>query len=283
MEFLSLLNASLRTVDDLTPLVIVPALAALANVSELERVARFHGGHVGVAFGIPFPIADLWTFVNTPTSGVVGVPFESTAPHHLAAVIVALVIGSAVAGVVSAGYLGSIHEYLVSSRYDFVANAKRYAVPLVGFYLSLLAIGGGSVLFAAEIGASPGLLLLAIPLTLLIGYLLYATPFLVVTEGLSLVPAARRSVSLATDGGVYVEYFLKYALTVAAISILTTPIVVMGGLGVAVIATIAVAPVGLAFNVSTVWFLAELGPGADPNRAWTAGDRPRSSATELDV
>ena len=52
-----------------------------------------------------------------------------------------------------------------------------------------------------------------------VAYLFFATPYLLVTEGLSLVPALSKSLDLATSDEQFLFFFLQYVLVSAAVSV----------------------------------------------------------------
>jgi len=260
VRFIALLAASWnRARDDLLPLAVVPAIAALANVGEFRSVAAGSDLHFGVTFGFPFPIADLWTFVETPTD-----PYLDPG----IGLAVGVVVGSVLLGVVSSAYVGSIHEYLTTGTWNARANAEAYAGRFVGYYL--LVFGGAFLVVSGLAGSSGGgsLVALGFLALLVLGYLFYATPFLFVVEDAGLGEAFARSAGLAVDGGDYLAFFAKYALAVGVVSVPVTAVVVNGGVVAATVAAVLLAPLGLTFTVATVWFLTSLAGGPRPREHW---------------
>lgn len=103
---------------------------------------------------------------------------------------------------------------------------------------------------------------------LVVAYLFYAAPYLVVAADVGLVEGFRRSFVLATEGGAYFEFFVKYVLAVAVVSLAATPLVVNLGVPGAVVGALLVALPALTLNVATMLFVRSLiGGSASPSQS----------------
>jgi hypothetical protein len=109
---------------------------------------------------------------------------------------------------------------------------------------------------------------------LVAAYLFYATPYLVVLRDAGVVDAARQSYALATRGGPYAAFAAGFALFVLAVSPVATGLVVnlpVVGLPVGILGG---SYLGLAANVATMRFLADLDPGASVAVSWEPSETP---------
>ncbi len=189
-----------------------------------------------------------------------------------------------VESVLSAGYLGSVRDAIETGDYDFARNAKEYFVPLFGYtvlvWVVLLLSFGVGVVF-------PPLLFVALPVLLVLSYLFYGVPFLVVVDDCSLGEALRRSNKLARGGSntdtTYASFGVGYLVFVFVGSIVGTLFINLGVLGV-VVGAVASAPVALALTVATVEFFidvrrssSESGPIVSAPTDGTTGERPTDS------
>ena len=66
MRFGSLLSDALSDARRLLPLALVPLAATLARWSDVVAVATDTDRRLSLRFGLPHPIADLWTFIDPP-------------------------------------------------------------------------------------------------------------------------------------------------------------------------------------------------------------------------
>jgi len=254
-SFTTRLNDGLQQALDSSALAAIPLVLPLLNTDALRAVLAYDGVHIGFRFGIPSSVLTVWTFVKPPSQGVTiepGVPVDGGL-LVFATIPVIVVVRAAFA----AGYFGSIGTLVTTDRYDFWENVRALFAP----FLVLTALPVLVTLPLALVGAaSPALLLLAFPVFLLLAYLFYATPYLVVLRGTGLLDAARASYELATDGGAYLSYFLGFGLFVLVVSPIASAIVVnVPGLGL-LFGLVAGAVLGLAGNVATMRFVAEIDP-----------------------
>lgn len=255
-----------QAIGSLTALAVVPLVTALLSVGNVLRVVGAEVDfHAGIQFGLPAPIVDVWAFVSLPNPAIdlVGPSSGLVAPFGVAAVAVV------VQGVLAAGYLGSVREGLATGSYGFLANVRRYLVPILAYTaipgllgVALLAASSGAIT-ATEVGdtLAPVVVLLAV-IALPVGYLVFATPYLVVLRDCGLVEALRASVGHALSSGAYVRYAIGYALVVGGLSVPTTLLVVNARLVGVLVGTVAAAPIGLAATVATTRFLADLDDAA---------------------
>lgn len=262
VQFTALLEAAWSR-ERLRPLAVVPFLVSFAYVDNLRRLGRIDGTHFGVSFGFPQPVTTVWTFVNVPQHGS-GVNLPS--PHE----IVLFPVVAVLLGVIGAGYLGSIDAGL-DGPYDFPDAVRAYAVPLVGFEFLRLAVV--AVLGVVALVSLPLVLPLLVVL-LVVAYLFYAAPYLVVAADVGLVDGFRRSFALAADGGPYLEFFVKYLLAVAVVSLAATPLVVNLGLPGAIIGALLLALPALTLNVATMLFVRSLVVGQPSSDRTLVGPNP---------
>jgi hypothetical protein len=156
------------------------------------------------------------------------------------------------------GLSRNVHDAIETGDYDFARNTKEYFRPLLGYtalvwVVLLLSFGVGAVF--------PPLLFVALPMLLVLNYLFYGVPFLVVVDDRSLGKALRRSNRLArgesnTDT-TYASFGIGYLVFVFVASIVGTLFINLGILGVVVSAVVS-APVALALTVATVEFFIDV-------------------------
>lgn len=246
----ALLSHAAARLDDLLPLAGVPLVLGLLSVDNFRRVA-LEGQHFGVKFGLPIPVTTGWAFLSLPTRGE-GVYLSPADPANFVSVAAVVAAWSAILG---AGYLGSIHRHLAGAERAFVADVRRYALPLFGFQV-LVFLGVAVVVGIAVVGVP--FLLLGISGLLVAGYLLWATPYLVVAAGLDLREALSESYERAVAGGEYAAFFGQYLVAVAAISLVATPVFVNLGVAGGLAAVVVFAPVGLVFDTAAMAFVRAL-------------------------
>ena len=97
-----------------------------------------------------------------------------------------------------------------------------------------------------------------VPAFLVLSYLFYATPYLLVVADAPVGEALGRSYEWALAGGPYFAYGVAYLLFVAAVSAAGTVVVVnLGAVGI-LLGAVASAPVALALTFATTEFVAEM-------------------------
>lgn len=268
------------------PLAGIPILLALFNTNKLLAVLRFDGGHIGFKFGLPVSVVTVWEFVSVPNSGVsvnTGVPVEAL-PIAIVTVPVLLLVQA----VLTAGYFGSIRNTLYGEPYEFIPNSKRYFVPFViitGIPTLLLLPFAAGVIGSGALGGGFGgpsvvLLLLGVVGFVILGYLFYPVPYLVVLQQTGVVVAARRSYTLATQSGPYFAYTAGFVLFVLAVSPIFTVLVVnipVIGLPVGIIAG---GVLGLAVNSMTMRFISDIDFDSTNPLSWNTETESQSDHPE---
>lgn len=229
----------------------VPMLTTLLRFDEARKVLAAAGFNVGLTLGFPLPVSTGWKFVSTSFGGGATVSGPTTA-----AGATTFVVGFLLQGVLTAGYLGGLWDGFRGVDRSFAANVRRYLLPFVGFGLLLTALFVPPVLVTLA-GAPVGpVVVLWIVVTLVVSYLFYGAPYLIVVEDHGLLAALSRSLSLASTGP-YARFAVGYAAVVLAVSLPATAVVANTGvLGVAV-AVLVLAPVGLVFDAATLRFVAD--------------------------
>jgi hypothetical protein len=272
--FLTRLSSGLHRAGEHLPLAVVPVVFALLNTRKLLAVATFEGAHVGFKLGLPLSVVTVWEFVSVPTDGLAvypGLPVDRL-PAALATVPALLGVQAAVL----AGYFGSLRSALDGEAYRFLRNSRRYFLPFVVVtavpLLVLLPVAAGVLGLGAATGGLAGpaglVVLVAVVGFAVAGYLLYATPYLLVLRDGGLLDAARRSFALAVGGGPHFAYTLGYVAFVVIVSPVATGVVVnvpVVGLPVGILAG---GVLGLAANLTTMRFVADLDPGSSVAANW---------------
>lgn len=238
-------------------LAVVPFVTALLQTNKILEVLAHRGFSIGVSLGIPLPVTTVWTFVSVPSSGT-----TFSAPNTVAGV--GLVgVGFLVVGILTAGYLGSLRHAMVGAEWNFLASVRRHLRPFLGFGVLLVALFVPPLAMALA-GPPARLLLFAwVPLLFVVGYLVYAAPYLIVLEADGLVSALTRSVRLTTTEAAAFRYAVGYALLVAVVSLPATVLTVNLGLAGVLVGAAALAPVGLVFDAMTLRFVDDLRSSGD--------------------
>lgn len=246
------------------PLAGIPILFALFNTDKLLAILRFDGAHIGFKFGLPVSVVTVWQFVSVPNSGVnvnTGLPIELL-PIPIVTIPALLVVQA----VLTAGYFGSIRNSLYGQPYAFVLNCKRYFIPFLIVTsiptLLLLPLAAGVIGTSAVTGGFGGttfvILLVALIGFVILGYLFYPVPYLIVLHQTGVVSAAQRSYALATQGGPYVTYTAGFALFVLGVSPIATALVVNVPVIGPALGIIGGGVLGLAANIMTMRFIADI-------------------------
>lgn len=295
--------------EALLPFALVPLAFSLLNVENVRRTLDPGGATINLAFEFPSPLIHLWSLADPPppapdpiqvgeagpgTTG--GDPFDATRPgaggqpagseHTLEVPLYGDVpleaIGPELAGwlglvlagsivlyaVVAAGYLGGIDRRLRDERGSILESVVRYTPSLLGYY-ALLFTAFAVALVPALVAGLAGLVVV-FPLFLLVGYLFYAAPFLIVVDDATLLESLRRSSEFAVGGGAYLAFAVWHVLFAVVASVPLSFVVSLGGVvGLAIAAPVAAA-VGLLLTAATVSLVQEL-------VAWEAGGSSRSS------
>ncbi|MGB9963408.1 hypothetical protein [Halobacterium sp. CBA1126] len=227
----SLLGRATRVAGRAAPYAVVPALLTVLAFENVLATAAAGGLGVSVKLSLPTAVPTLWTVFDPPATGL-----SFVTPTPLAALPVYL----AVDAVLTAGYLGGIHDAARDASPDFAASVAAYALPVLGVrVVEFLTVGAFGFLLVA--GGNVLVAFVAFPLVLFAGYLLWGAPFLVVARDRGTVDALAESVSLALDGGRYLRFSALFAVGVAAVSVFVSPLLTAGGLGTIVLLAVLAA------------------------------------------
>jgi hypothetical protein len=250
-------------------LALVPLVAALTAVGKFERAARADTT-MQINFGLPSPVAGLWTFLNAPASG--GVTVFGYAPGAVQRQPELLVQGLsfgagalALLGVLTALYLGAIDDELAGRSTDHLDNLRQHAPVTLAFvalqFLGILALlAAGFLLSGLAVGAggvTAGAAVLLVPAILggFVGiYLLTPGVYVGVARDLGPVAAFRDGLSLALTAD-YLLFAVAHAGTVAAASVVLSAVGYSGGLASLLLVAVVAAPVGLVLNAATMAFV----------------------------
>jgi hypothetical protein len=231
-------DASVRV----APYALVPFALSLLAFQKVRAATDPSSVSVNVKFPLPADVATLWTLVDAPTQGV-----AVTTPVPFLFVPVFLAVEAAVV----AGFLGGVGDAVRGETPDFAAAAADHWLSILGVRVVQFVLFVG--LGLALVGAGPLGLLLAFPVILLLGYMLWAAPYLVVLRDLDALTALAASWSLASDGGRYLSFSLAYLLVGAVASALLSPLVSSAGiLGVLVGAAIVAYPAVVASAAAAI-------------------------------
>ncbi|WP_436346587.1 hypothetical protein [Natronorubrum sp. FCH18a] len=303
--------------DDLRPFVLVPFVLSVFEFESVRRTLDSGRSDfsINVEFALPTPLLDLWSFVDPPdpasaervpepavgpgdgprhteptgstgsgtTDVTIETPFETVVlplePVDGATVAwlgVALVLYAVTAAVIAAGYLGGIDRRLRGEPAAIVPCIVRYTPALLLYYLVLFAAFAGLVPFLV---AAPLLVLFVIPLVIVLGYLFYAVPFLMVVDDAEFLEAFRRSAQFALEGGPYATFALGHVAVAVLVSIGLSMVVSTGGIASVAIALVVAAPLAFVLTAATVSLVQEL-VGVDGFEETT--DRPRTGSNPDD-
>lgn len=241
---------------DLWAYAVVPLLLAALNWNKIHDVLTDPSDvRVGVSFALPVPVSDPWSFVSTPTNGVeVAGGTDVVGAAVLAGILV-------LQGPLLAAYLGGLRHRLADDGLGWAGALRRYWLRLLGFTAVLLAMNFPPALFvvAGIAGnAVPILVLLWLVVLVVLGYLFYAAPYLVVLHDVGLLRALSWSVSTALGEDRYLRYALAYLGVVIVLSIPATLIVTNVPILGILLGVVGFAPIGLLFDTTTLLFVADL-------------------------
>lgn len=267
MQYGALLSEAASYAGRLAALSVVPLLASLARWRDVVALGSRTGSEIGIKLSLPHPIADLWTFVDAPRRGRNGLHVDVPAgmdPELSATLLLAVALYAVGIGLLMAGYVGSVDEFLRRGRYDFLANVRRFGARMVGFQAVVYAYLLVLVVVALD---STVLVVVGLVVGFLAWALLYLAPFLVVVEDRPLGDAFRRSHELVTSRGEPIAFLLLYAAVVLLGSL---PVSLLANLDLpgVLVAAILASVVGHLLTVLTVLFARRLvEPDALSNRA----------------
>ncbi|MFB6361228.1 MAG: hypothetical protein ABEH59_07880 [Halobacteriales archaeon] len=249
------------------PLAAVPLFLTVLNTDKISRILAFDGNHFGLRLGLPAGVVNLWQFVSIPNESVsIGIGTPESTPLAVVLIPGFLVLKAGLA----AGYFGSVRRTLETDRIDFFGSAREHFLPFLFYtlipFLVILPLyvvreGGG-------INAVGPAVIVLIPIVIIAAYLFYATPYLVVLRETDLLSALRGSYDLAVTGGPYFRYALGFAGLVLLLSIPMTAVVVNLRLIGIVLGLVVTAPVGLACNIATMRFIADIDSESPTLQSW---------------
>lgn len=229
----SLLSRAARVAGRVAPYAVVPFALSLLAVEKVQSAASSAGFSVNLKFALPADVATLWTLVDPVPAGV-----TVNTPVPLVVVPVFLVVQA----VVVAGFLGGIRDAYRGEEHDFAAAAGAHWLSMLGVEVAqfVVFVGIGSLAVA---GGGFAAALVAFPALLVLGYLFWGAPYLVVLRDSDAVTAFAESAELASAGGRYLQFSVGYAVAVAAGSVIVSPLVsTTGVVGIVVGAALVAYP-----------------------------------------
>lgn len=236
---MALLDDAATTARSVPHLAVLPAIATLLAYENVVKTASAGPGG-GMKFPMPAALPDLWTFVSVPNTGR---SFELGVPLLLAPVFFVL------QAALVAGYLGSIDTVLEAEIPDFAKHVAANTLPVLGVQIVVFALSVASFGFAFVGGMA--LAPLSVLLGLVVGYLLWAAPILVIVRDHGVGEALVASASHAPNGGRYSAFTAGYLVAGIVVSLLLSTLV-RGRPLLLVLATIVLAYPLLIVSVATV-------------------------------
>ncbi|TSD15849.1 hypothetical protein DP107_01305 [Haloglomus irregulare] len=238
-------------------LALVPLLAGLTSTGQFERAARADTAFQ-VNFGLPAPVAGLWTFLNAPSRDgltAFGTPLGTVRdqPELLATAVLVAVVGLLLVGLLTAVYLGAIDDVLAGRGTDHRDNLRRHA-PVTLAFAALELLGIVAVAFGVLGAGRPRAPVLLVPVflgALVALYLLTPGVYVGVAADLAPLAAFRHGLDIALTGA-YLLFALAHAAVVAAVSVPLSALAFSAGLPSLLLGALAAAPAGLALNAATM-------------------------------
>lgn len=251
VNLIALLSRAREYFGSLLPLAVVPLVLAAVSVEKFRRIAASNADfRFGVSFGFPTTVSTSWDLLSLPNAAP-GLNLPTRSVETTALAMLAAAVFSALLG---AGYLGSVRRELAGVERAFATDVRTYFAPLLGFELvnlTLVLAAVATALVALPLSLAFVLLLFAF------AYLFYATPYLVVVEGIDLPAALRRSYGYATSSRGYASFFVQYLVAVGLVSVVATPLFT-NSVPAAALGVVVLAPVALLFDTATMLFVRDL-------------------------
>lgn len=246
----ALLKEAGDQLDGLLVFALVPFALSLANPTNLRKVADSGADfRLGVSFGFPTTVATSWNFLSLPADGV----SPTVPPDALVSFLPVAGGGTLLMAVLGTVYLGAMERELAGHSHDPLADLRTYLRSMVGFeLLRLVCVLAVALAASVSVALAVGMLVFGLVLV----YLFYPVPYLIVLTGSSLRKALGRSYAETSAGGAYGSFFLRYAFAVAAVSVVATPLFTTNTLG-AILGAAFLAPVCVLFNGATLAFVRE--------------------------
>ncbi|GGL44693.1 hypothetical protein GCM10009037_30130 [Halarchaeum grantii] len=207
----------------------------------------------GVTFSFPSGLPTLWSFVQAN-----GITLSGPGGLALATWLPLAAVGLLVSAVLEAAFVGGISNRVDGEDASLAANARRYGPRMVGVNLVRFAV----VLVALPFALLGPLVLLPV---LVLGYLTYGLPFVLVVEDVGVGAALSRSVSDAVAGGAYARFGVAYLLAMLVPSFVLTVVVYGSGLlGVVLGAALVAVPAVFVVAYGVLVFRALASPNGAP-------------------
>lgn len=250
---MALLHDATETASSVAWLMVLPALSTFLSFQKLTETAATR---LGGSFRLPMPAAlpDLWTFVSVPDTGIsltLGVPLAFAAVFFVQHT-----------GLV-AGYVGSIDNAVEDVRPAFVDTVTDYGVSVYG--VQLVSFGLGLAAFSFALVGGMALAPLSAILSVVVGYLLWVAPILVVVRGYDAQDALAASATHALAGGRYATFAGLYLVCGLAASFLLSTLERRNPVAILLAAVVLAYPL-LVVTIATVQVVQTL-PEAEPSRA----------------
>lgn len=260
-------------------LVFVPVVTALLSLDKITRVASHSGFSVGFKlFLFPSPAENVWTYVRVPQSGIT---VETPGPLWL------LPVSVLVHSVLLGGFLGSVRRLLDAeeTEFAFVRDSLAYLRQMTVWTGIPIAVFGGLALAGGSGRGSPasipplaiGLLFVSV---VVLSYLFYAAPFLVVLRDAGILDALTASYRFAVGGGAYAAYGFAYVAFGLVVSAVASTVVVNLGIVGLLVGVPAGARLGLATSTATMRFVSDLDPESPTLCAWGGDTRDGSDGRD---
>jgi hypothetical protein len=250
-------------------LAVVPFVASLVSLSKLRQALSAGGG--GITFPFPSGLPTLWTYVSLPGVAGPGVATAAT-PAALLAVVPLFLVGLLVTSALEAGFLGALDGRIGDGERGFGASVAHFGLRMVGVNLVRTAV----VLAALPFVVVPPLIVIALVAVIVLGYLTYGLPFVVVTQEVGVVTALGRTVDHATGSGGYARFGFAHLLAGAVASVPLSILARNGGIpGILVGAAIVAVPAVFvaAYGLFVFRDLGEA-PGEPADRPPATGTKP---------
>lgn len=211
------LSRALETTRRSLPLAVLPFLASVLAPAKVATV-RSSTTDAGVTFSFPSGLPTLWSFVQAN-----GITLSGPGGLALATWLPLAAVGLLVSAVLEAAFVGGVSNRVDGEDAALAANARRYGPRMVGVNLVRFAV----VLVALPFALLGPLVLLPI---IVLGYLTYGLPFVLVVEDVGVGAALSRSVSDAVASGAYARFGVAYLLGMLVPSFVLTVVVYGSGL-----------------------------------------------------
>lgn len=223
-------DRAVRVTTDSLVLAAVPALASLLSASQIARTLSSGPGG-GVTFPFPTGLPTLWTYVSVPNTVATG---SVGGPLTLATFVSLFLLGLLLTSALEAGFLGTLSRRLDGEPVAFVESVRQYLLRMIAVNLVRLAV----VVTALPLMVMPPLVLVIV---LVLGYLFYGLPFVVVVYDARFATAVEVTVSHALDGALYARFGVTHLAAGAVASLVLTAVVRNIGIPGILLGTVAVA------------------------------------------